>query len=615
MRRLLAVVFAVLLLLGVAGAPARAGVPVANMFTVSTKVSSLTAGKTYPFTFRLFDAAVAGNELFVETMSYKVPTSKKITHLLGRVNLVQPLQAEDFLQQVWVEVSTGKKFFPRIQLGPAPLAIGSQEADQLDGLHAADFAAAGHTHGGPGSGLDADLFDGQDSSFYQSAANLVTGTLGTARYSAYADLGDEGYLGNDFLDIAQNNGVLQTLLFANKALVAEYAWDSASAKSAEALSDAALSVLDIRYGLAPSSQGLAAYTTATTVDSTGSVGQYTSITIGADGLPVIAYWDNTNFRLKVLHCGNAACNSGNTTATADTNPGLVGQYASITIAADGLPVIAYFSLNIPGFKVLHCGNAACNSGNTTSFMDLGNVGGFTSTTIGADGFPIISYFDMTNRDLKVLHCATATCSSGGSITTVDSADEVGWYTSITIGVDGLPVISYLDRSSDLKVLHCDTAGCVSGGTSTTVDSLGTVGYHTSITIGADCLPVISYYDYSNSDLKVLHCGNADCSSGNTATTVDSTGDVGSYTSITIGADSLPIISYYDSTNGDLKLLHCGNAACSSGNTAITVDSTGDVGSDSSITIGADGLPIISYYDRTNGDLKVAHMFLKPRGRR
>jgi hypothetical protein len=46
---------------------------------------------------------------------------------------------------------------------------------------------------------------------------------------------------------------------------------------------------------------------------------------------------------------------------------------------------------------------------------------------------------------------------------------------------------------------------------TTLDSAGFVGYHTSITIGADGLGLINYYDYSNYGLlKVAHCANTFC---------------------------------------------------------------------------------------------------------
>jgi hypothetical protein len=98
-------------------------------------------------------------------------------------------------------------------------------------------------------------------------------------------------------------------------------------------------------------------------------------------------------------------------------------------------------------------------------------------------------------------------------------------------------------------------------TTTTVDSASYVGYYTSLTIGSDGLPVVSYSDGTYGDLKVLHCGNTACTSDNISTTVDSAGRVGYYTSLTIGADELPVVSYYDATNGDLKVLHCANAFC------------------------------------------------------
>ena len=137
----------------------------------------------------------------------------------------------------------------------------------------------------------------------------------------------------------------------------------------------------------------------------------------------------------------------------------------------------------------------------------------------------------------------------------------------------------------------------------TLDSNGIVGYFSSITIGTNGNPIISYYDYTNGDLKIAACNNPTCTTS-TNTTIDSNGWIGYYTSITIGINGNPIISYWDATNGDLKIAACKNPTCTT-STNTTIDSTGDVGLDTSIAIGINGNPIISYRDdTTNGDLKV-----------
>jgi hypothetical protein len=68
---------------------------------------------------------------------------------------------------------------------------------------------------GAGSDLDADKLDGQHGSFYQNADNLNAGTLSNSRFSAYTDLGAEGFLGNADGDLAQNNGDRQVNLNAD----------------------------------------------------------------------------------------------------------------------------------------------------------------------------------------------------------------------------------------------------------------------------------------------------------------------------------------------------------------------------------------------------------------
>ena len=166
-----------------------------------------------------------------------------------------------------------------------------------------------------------------------------------------------------------------------------------------------------------------------------------------------------------------------------------------------------------------------------------------------------------------------------TVAKIDYKADVGADSSLAIGTDGLGLISYFDfDSGNLKVAHCDALDC-STATFTALDTAGNVGQHTSITIGIDKKPVISYYDESAAALKVAKCGNLSCSGGNRITTVDDppNNDVGQYTSIALGSDGLPVVSYHDQTNFHLKVLHCGDATCTSGNVITSPDTAGNVG--------------------------------------
>ena len=89
------------------------------------------------------------------------------------------------------------------------------------------------------------------------------------------------------------------------------------------------------------------------------------------------------------------------------------------------------------------------------------------------------------------------------------------------------------------------------------------------------------------------------------TTVDSVGDVGAASSFAIGSDGLGLISYYDRSNLALKVAHCSDAACATA-TLSTLDVAGNSVTVTALAVGTDGLGLIAYYDAAAKDLKVAH---------
>jgi len=418
------------------------------------------------------------------------------------------------------------------------------------------------------------------------------------------------------------------------------------------------------------------------VDAIGNVGQHTSLALDVLGNPVISYYDATNQRLKVAHCGDPLCADLASIAAPDAG-GNVGQFTALRLDQLGRPVISYYDAALGRLKVLRCGDVACLAGNSITVAAAGNVGQFAALALDTTDNPALSYHDASvGGALKVQRCSSATCA-----TTPDAVGDVGQYTALavaggnptvsyydatlhrlgvlrcgnadcsaplgpaaptpcpsgynclnrlpdyahadsgrgsalTLDSGGVPVVSYVGASSagsngDLSILHCGDIACRSGNVITNPDSSGRVGPHTAITLDGAGNPVVSYYDAVNGDLKVLHCVNDQCGGGvsfaptcpvtnNCIATVDTAGNVGQYNSLRLDSRGWPVVSYYDATNGDLKVLRCGDPYCGSGNIIATPDSAGNVGQYTSLALDASDRPVVSYYDVTNGHLKVLH---------
>ena len=344
-------------------------------------------------------------------------------------------------------------------------------------------------------------------------------------------------------------------------------------------------------------------------DTAGNVGQYTSLALDAGGRPVVSYFDVSNGDLKVLHCGNADCSTGNSITSPDT-VGNVGQYTSLALDSSGYPVISYRDATNDKLKVLHCNDSNC-AGGDESVTSLDTGGYTTSLLLDSSGNPVVSYID-DNYELRLLHCGNANCTAGNSTTSPDTGLRE-WYTSLTLDPSGNPVIAYQDYLYfDLKVLHCDDPYCADDESSniTSPDATGSVGDWPSLALDSGGNPVVSYYDTTGGKLKVLHCGNASCTEDNSISSPDTpiSGGIAGNLSTSLALDSLgrPVVSYHHEINQDLKILHCGNSNCTAGNTTASSDTADSVGSDSSMVLDATGRPVVSYFYDTGADLRMLH---------
>lgn len=334
-----------------------------------------------------------------------------------------------------------------------------------------------------------------------------------------------------------------------------------------------------------------------------------TITIGSDGLPVIAFLAPTTSQLMLLRCGTPTClpSGQNDVRSIDTAS---GQPPAIAIGSDGFPILSYHNGTTVKFakcSSVDCATVTLRTIDSATASAAGNPSGIS---VGADGFPLIFYNRGTG--LRVARCSNASCSTSTS-TTLANLNQTTTHLSVATGSNGLPVVVFGETSSgfsSLRLLRCGDATCSAGllnNVSVEDVQAANAFQYTSVAIGLDGLPIIAFYNAINGDLKVLRCTSAACdSNGTTTTTVDTTGDVGKYASIAIPPDGLPIISYYDATNTELKTAKCGNVGCTANNTiqSITADA-GDVGQETSVTIGLDGMPVIAYTDVTNTRLRVA----------
>jgi hypothetical protein len=206
--------------------------------------------------------------------------------------------------------------------------------------------------------------------------------------------------------------------------------------------------------------------------ATEDLGTMGSAAVGNDGLPVFAYYDATVHGLGFARCSDETCSAAIDTRVLDSADGtVVGQFTAMTLGHGGFPLIFYYDVTNKDLKLARCLKADCSE-RDIRVVDgqAGDVGMYASVAMPSDGRAAVTYFDEGNGHLMFLKCNDTRCSAPHTHRIDHASVTAGLWTSLTLRpVSELPVITFVTRElsgmppsehNRLTIAFCGNTTCV-----------------------------------------------------------------------------------------------------------------------------------------------------------
>lgn len=205
------------------------------------------------------------------------------------------------------------------------------------------------------------------------------------------------------------------------------------------------------------------------LDSAGDVGSHLSMRRGeALGDVLVAYYDDTNNRLKFMRCNDINCSAPSAPIIVDDPANDVGQFVSMAFVVGGNGM-AYYDATAGDLKYAHCSNANCTGPIAVRTIDsAGDVGRFAEIVLLGNAFGI-AYYDATNNHYKWAFCNDAACSAptltalsdigGGGLLATDIAASRNQSTSPL-----LPFFSVIRGGNEVIAVICGNTLCTTRST-------------------------------------------------------------------------------------------------------------------------------------------------------